>query len=77
MNALTALRFEEEDPQAILQGFQLSEGLAAAPRAESITGFAPGSPELTPPTAFRLKRRKPHVIKVWLPALAGGCLVSI
>jgi len=26
------LRFEEEDPDAIFQGFQLSEGLAAAPR---------------------------------------------
>jgi hypothetical protein len=32
LNALTALRFEEEDPQAIFQGFQLSEGLAALPR---------------------------------------------
>ena len=32
LNALTALRFEEEDPQAIFQGFQLSEGLAALPK---------------------------------------------
>jgi hypothetical protein len=34
LNALTALRFEEEDPQAIFQGFQLSEGLAALPRTD-------------------------------------------
>lgn len=34
LNALTSLRFEEEDPQAIFQGFQLSEGLAALPRTE-------------------------------------------
>jgi hypothetical protein len=32
VTALPALRFDEEDPQAIFQGFQLSEGLAAAPR---------------------------------------------
>jgi len=32
LRALTALRFDEEDPNAIFQGFQLSEGLAAAPR---------------------------------------------
>ena len=32
LNAMPGLRFEEEDPQAIFQGFQLSEGLAAAPR---------------------------------------------
>jgi hypothetical protein len=31
--ALPALRFDEEDTSAIFQGFQLSEGLAAAPRA--------------------------------------------
>jgi hypothetical protein len=30
--ALPALRFDEEDANAIFQGFQLSEGLAAAPR---------------------------------------------
>jgi hypothetical protein len=30
---MTALRFDEEDPQAIFQGFQLSEGLAALPRS--------------------------------------------
>ena len=54
VTALPALRFDEEDPQAIFQGFQLSEGLAAAPRAESITGIAPGSPELKrAPAAFR------------------------
>ena len=35
LNAMTGLRFEEEDPQAIFQGFQLSEGLAAAPRETS------------------------------------------
>ena len=29
---MPGLRFDEEDPQAIFQGFQLSEGLAAAPR---------------------------------------------
>jgi hypothetical protein len=32
LSAMTALRFDEEDPQAIFQGFQLSEGLAAASR---------------------------------------------
>jgi len=46
VTALPGLRFDEEDPTAIFQGFQLSEGLAAAPRAESISGIAPGSPEL-------------------------------
>ena len=46
VTALPGLRFDEEDPTAIFQGFQLSEGLAAAPRAESITGIAPGAPEL-------------------------------
>ena len=30
--ALPGLRFEEEDPDAIFEGFHLSEGLAAAPR---------------------------------------------
>jgi len=30
--ALSGLRFEEEDPTALFQGFQLSEALAAAPR---------------------------------------------
>ena len=44
--ALLGLRFDEEDPTAIFQGFQLSEGLAAAPRPEPITGIAPGPPEL-------------------------------
>jgi len=34
LNALTGLRFDEEDPQAIFQGFQLSEGLAALPRTD-------------------------------------------
>jgi hypothetical protein len=34
LNALTGLRFEEEDPQAIFQGFQLSEGLAALPKTD-------------------------------------------
>jgi hypothetical protein len=34
LKALTALRFDEEDPQAIFQGFQLSEGLAALPRTD-------------------------------------------
>jgi hypothetical protein len=34
LNALPALRFEEEDPQAIFQGFQLSEGLVALPRTD-------------------------------------------
>jgi hypothetical protein len=34
LNGLTGLRFEEEDPQAIFQGFQLSEGLAALPRTD-------------------------------------------
>ena len=32
VTALLGLRFDEEDPTAIFQGFQLSEGLAAAPR---------------------------------------------
>jgi hypothetical protein len=44
LNALPALRFEEEDPQAIFQGFQLSEGLAAAPRERA----APGSGDRGP-----------------------------
>jgi hypothetical protein len=35
LNALPSLRFEEEDPQAIFQGFQLSEGLAALPRTDA------------------------------------------
>lgn len=34
LKTLPALRFEEEDPQAIFQGFQLSEGLAALPRTD-------------------------------------------
>ena len=59
LTAMPALRFDEEDPQAIFQGFQLSEGLAAAPRAESITGIAPGSPELRRrPQTFRLDSRR-------------------
>ena len=29
-----ALLFDEEDPHAIFQGFQLSEGLAAAPKPD-------------------------------------------
>jgi len=33
LRGLSGLRFEEEDPNALFQGFQLSEGLAAAPRA--------------------------------------------
>ena len=32
LSAMTALRFDEEDPQAIFQGFQLSEALAGMPR---------------------------------------------
>jgi hypothetical protein len=36
LNAMPGLRFEEEDPQAIFQGFHLSEGLAAAPRATPV-----------------------------------------
>ncbi len=46
VTALPALRFDEEDNAALFQGFHLSEGLAAAPRAESNTGIAPGSPQL-------------------------------
>jgi hypothetical protein len=46
LNALSALRFEEEDPQAIFQGFQLSEGLAAAPRA---AGPLSANPRSAPP----------------------------
>ena len=38
LNAMPGLRFEEEDPQAIFQGFQLSEGLAAAPRENAAGG---------------------------------------
>lgn len=33
LRAMSGLRFDEEDPTAIFQGFQLSEGLAAAPPA--------------------------------------------
>ena len=44
VTALPGLRFDEEDSAAIFQGFQLSEGLAAAPRVESITGIAPRVP---------------------------------
>ena len=40
--ALTALRFEEEDTQAIFQGFQLSEGLAAGPRTDQGLSASPG-----------------------------------
>jgi hypothetical protein len=32
LGALTALRFEEEDPDALFQGFHLSEALASLPR---------------------------------------------
>jgi hypothetical protein len=32
LNALTSLRFEEEDPDAIFQGFALSEAMAAMPK---------------------------------------------
>jgi hypothetical protein len=46
VTAMPGLRFDEEDPTAIFQGFQLSEGLAAAPRTESISGFASDSTEL-------------------------------
>ena len=40
LNTIPALRFDEEDPQAIFQGFQLSEGLAAAPRSTPVVGPA-------------------------------------
>jgi hypothetical protein len=45
LNAMPGLRFDEEDPQAIFQGFQLSEGLAAAPRENATRsgGTAPGN----------------------------------
>ena len=39
--ALPALRFDEEDPQAIFQGFQLSEGLAATPRDQDAISVSP------------------------------------
>ena len=32
LSAMASLRFDEEDPQAIFQGFQLSEALAGMPR---------------------------------------------
>ena len=41
LRALTALRFDEEDPQAIFQGFQLSEGLAARPRPPNSLSASP------------------------------------
>ena len=42
LNTLPALRFDEEDPQAIFQGFQLSEGLAAAgPRPGQAVNASP------------------------------------
>jgi hypothetical protein len=43
VNALTGLRFDEEDATAIFQGFQLSEGLAAAPRAAGPLSASPRS----------------------------------
>jgi hypothetical protein len=33
LGELTGFRFEEQDPEAMFQGFKLSEGLAAGPRA--------------------------------------------
>ena len=48
LGALTALRFEEEDPDAIFQGFQLSEGLAAAPRAPGLDPAARAAPNVAP-----------------------------
>jgi hypothetical protein len=33
LNELTGFRFEEQDPDVLFQGFKLSEGLAAGPRA--------------------------------------------
>jgi hypothetical protein len=47
---MPGLRFEEEDPQAIFQGFQLSEGLAAAPREASAIGV-PDLKRRTQPSA--------------------------
>jgi hypothetical protein len=32
LGELTGFRFEEQDPEAMFQGFKLSEGLAASPR---------------------------------------------
>ena len=40
VRALPALRFDEEDNAALFQGFQLSEGLAAAPRSAPVVGPA-------------------------------------
>ena len=41
--ALPGLRFDEEDATAIFQGFQLSEGLAAAPRSAGPLSVGPRS----------------------------------
>ena len=41
MAALPGLRFDEEDSAAIFQGFQLSEGLAAAPRKPTTAEIDP------------------------------------
>jgi hypothetical protein len=38
---LSALRFEEEDPDLMFQGFNLSEALAAAPKAAEGTSPVP------------------------------------
>lgn len=56
LNALTALRFEEEDPQAIFQGFQLSEGLAAASLGR---GFAARGARFDPASSTRLGESRP------------------
>jgi hypothetical protein len=41
LSAMTGLRFDEEDPQAIFQGFQLSEGLAATAKPPDPVSASP------------------------------------
>ena len=41
LTAMAGLRFDEEDPQAIFQGFQLSEGLAALPKEPDALNASP------------------------------------
>jgi hypothetical protein len=40
LSMATGLRFEEEDPDLMFQGFNLSEGMAAAPKGPAATTIA-------------------------------------
>jgi hypothetical protein len=45
LSTATGLRFEEEDPDLMFQGFNLSEGMAAAPRPPASAGIAEHGPK--------------------------------